>query len=66
MRILRPEYFIAMKVFAIKNDPSRTFRDMADIRFLMSLADIDREEVKGCFKKHGLEELYEQVSRNPG
>jgi hypothetical protein len=54
----RPEHLIAMKVVAMKNDPSRTFQDMADIRFLMSLPDIDRDEVRVQFEKHGLRERY--------
>ena len=31
----RPEHLAAMKVQAMKNDPSRTLQDMADIQFLL-------------------------------
>jgi hypothetical protein len=54
----RPEHLIAMKVVAMKNDPSRRFQDMADIRFLLSLPGIDRDEVRAQFEKHGLRERY--------
>jgi len=54
----RPEHLIAMKVVAMKNDPTRTYQDMADIRFLLSLPDVDREEVRAQFEKHGLRERY--------
>jgi len=57
----RPEHLIAMKVVAMKNDPSRTFQDMADIRFLLSLPDVDREEVRAQFEKHGLRERYREL-----
>jgi hypothetical protein len=33
----RPEHLAAMKVQAMKNDPSRTFQDLADIQALLSL-----------------------------
>lgn len=57
----RPEHLIAMKVVAMKNDPSRTYQDMADIRFLLSLPDIDREEVRAQFEKHGLRGRYHEL-----
>jgi len=30
--LVRPEHLTALKVFAMKNDPQMTFREMADIR----------------------------------
>lgn len=36
-------------------DFARTFQDLADIRFLINLAGIDREEIRGTFVRHGLE-----------
>jgi hypothetical protein len=56
-----PEHLIAMKVVAMKNDPSRTYQDMADIRFLLTLADVDRDEVRSQFEKHGLLERYREL-----
>ena len=57
----RPEHLIAMKVVAMKNDPSRTYQDMADIRFLLGLPDVDRDEVRAQFEKHGLQERYREL-----
>ena len=54
----RPEHLIAMKVVAMKNDPTRAYQDMADIRFLLSLPGVDRQEVRAQFTKHGLLERY--------
>ena len=35
--VVRPEHLIALKIFAMKNDPERSFREMADIQQLLSL-----------------------------
>lgn len=59
--ILRPGHLVAMKVFAMKNDPSRTFQEMADIRFLMTLPEMPRDEVRGYFEKHGLGRRYAEL-----
>lgn len=53
-----PEHLIAMKVVAMKNDPSRTYQDLADIQFLMRIPGIDRSEIRSQFDKHGLLERY--------
>lgn len=59
--VVKPEHLIALKVFAMKNDPSRTFREMADLEYLMRLDGIDLEEVRRIFAHYGLEERYEQL-----
>ncbi len=50
----RPEHLAAMKVLAMKNDPGRTFQELADIRNLMRQPDFDRDELRRSFDKHGL------------
>ena len=45
----------------MKNDPSRKYQDVADIRFLLGLPDIDREAVRAPFAKHGLLELFHEL-----
>jgi hypothetical protein len=57
----RPEHLIAMKIVAMKNDPSRAYQDMVDIRFLMGLPGVDREEIRARFEKHGLGERYREL-----
>ncbi len=62
--VVRPEHLIALKIFAMKNDPERSFREMADIQQLLSLVEIDVDEVKGYFEKYGqLEKFYELTGR---
>jgi hypothetical protein len=56
-----PEHLIAMKVHAIKNDPSRTFRELADIQFLMSLPGVNQEQIRTYFDKGGLLERYDEL-----
>ena len=57
----RPEHLIAMKVQAMKNAPERTWQDMADIAFLLSLDDVDRAEAKGYFEKAELLERWHDL-----
>lgn len=56
-----PEHLAAMKALAIKNDPSRTFQDLADVRFLLGLPGVDREEVRRQFVRYGLGERFDEI-----
>lgn len=59
----RPEHISAMKVVAMKNDPSRIFQEMADVRFLLTLPGVDRREIEGYFERHGLKEHLDELER---
>jgi hypothetical protein len=48
------EHLIAMKVQALRNDPSRELQDLADIQYLLGLPDTTPEAVRGYFEKAGL------------
>ena len=50
-------------VHAMKNDPSRTLQEMADIQFLLSLPDVDDEDVRSYFERSGLLERYLEIKR---
>ena len=45
---------------AIKNDPDRKLRDLADVRELARLPNVDREKIRRYFDSLGLEELYDE------
>jgi len=60
----RAEHLAAMKIHAMKNDPGRAFQEMADIRILLQIPGIDREEIRGYFVKKGLEERYDEIRRS--
>ena len=59
----KPEHLAAMKVLAIKNDPSRTFQDLADIRFLITLPGVDRAEIRGYFERNGMQESLHELEK---
>ena len=59
----RPEHLAAMKVLAMKNDPARTFQEMSDIRYLLTLPGIDQQEIRGHFVKHGLESRFDEIKK---
>jgi hypothetical protein len=57
----KPEHLAAMKVHALKNDPSRRFRDLADVQFLAGLPGVDREEIRGYFERAGMKESWDEL-----
>jgi hypothetical protein len=59
----KPEHLAALKVLAMRNDPSRTLQEMVDIRFLLTLPGVDRREVRGYFERHGLEGRMDELER---
>ena len=59
----RPEHLAAMKILAMKNDPARTFQELADLQFLLGLPGIDKAEIRATFEKHGLAERFHELER---
>jgi hypothetical protein len=59
----KPEHLAALKVVAMKNDPGRIFQEMADIRFLLQLPQVDRSEVRAYFERHGMSERYDDIEK---
>ncbi len=57
----RPEHLAAMKVLAMKNDPSRTFKELADLQLLLALPGMDLPFVRAQFKRHGLEARFDEL-----
>jgi hypothetical protein len=60
----RPEHLVALKVVAMKNDPTRRSQDLADIRFLLQLPGTDRHEIKGYFDRHGMSEQFDELEKD--
>lgn len=60
----RPEHLAAMKIHAMKNDPGRALQEMADIRFLLQLPGVNREEIRGYFEKAEMPERYDEIQRS--
>lgn len=61
--VVRPEHLIALKVFAMKNDPERSFREMADLQYLLRLPGLDLEEIRGYFEKYGQMEKFIELTK---
>jgi len=59
----KPEHLAALKVLAMKNDPTRTFQEMADIRFLLTVPGVDRREIQDYFERQGLKARYDELER---
>lgn len=57
----RAEHLAAMKVQAMRNDPSRILQDLADVQYLLHLPGTDRAEVRGYFEKAGLVDWYDRL-----
>ena len=55
------EHLVAMKVQAMRNDPSRQLQDLADIQYLLGLSETDRAEVRAYFDKAGMREWYDRI-----
>ena len=59
----KPEHLIAMKVQAIQNAPERTWQDLADIGYLLSVEGVDRAEARRYFDKAGLTGRWDELER---
>ena len=47
----------------MRDAPERTWQEMADIGFLVTLDGVDRNEVRGYFEKNGLGERWHELAR---
>lgn len=59
----RREHLVAMKVQAMKNDPTRTWQEMADIGYLIKMDGTDRAEAREYFVKAGLLDRWKDLER---
>lgn len=60
----RAEHLVAMKVQAMKNDPSRELQDLADVQALLRLPGIDAAQVRSYFDKAGMIDRYDAIRRS--
>ena len=58
-----PEHLVAMKVQAMRNDPSRRFQDLADVQFLLGLPGVDEAEIRRYFEQHDLLGSFDELKR---
>jgi hypothetical protein len=63
--VVKPEHFIALKLFAVTNDPGRVDQDLSDIRHMLKLPELDHSEIRRYFEKFGrLEDYLEFTGEN--
>lgn len=61
VQVPRIEYLVAMKLQAIRNDPSRRLRDLADIQQLLRAPEVDLDEVQEYFQRYDLLKDFDEV-----
>lgn len=59
----RPEHLIAMKVHAIKSNPPRRLKDLADIQYLLRNAGANVDEARGYFEAAGLRGDWDEITK---
>ncbi|MFH1379731.1 MAG: nucleotidyl transferase AbiEii/AbiGii toxin family protein [bacterium] len=61
--VVSAEHLIAMKLFAIQNNPERKFKDLADIKEILKYAECNKHDVREYFKKYGQYEYYKELNQ---
>lgn len=46
------------------NDPSRLYREMADLQFLLELPGVDEDLIRAQFERYGLRERFDELKKN--
>jgi hypothetical protein len=60
--VVRAEHLIAMKLFAIRNNPDRKQKDLADVREIFLRTSLDKKVVRELFRKFGQESFYHEIT----
>jgi hypothetical protein len=58
-----PEHLAAMMIQSMRDDPSRTWQEMADVRALLGRPDVDRDAVRESFARCGLLGRWDELAR---
>jgi len=59
--VVSPEHLIALKLFAVKNEPGRKLKELADIKEIYELTKIEKDIIHKYLKKYNLEEYYNEI-----
>lgn len=63
--VVSPEHLVALKLFAIRNDPDRTLRELADIKELIKRHPIDHNIIRGYAQEYGISPLLYNLLEYP-
>ena len=61
MASTKGSFTVEMKVKAIRNRPTRVFRDAEDLRLLLGRPETDQNAAREAFLRAGLAELWERL-----
>ena len=56
------EHLVAMKLFAIQNNPDRKYKDLADIKEILKNTEYNKEVIREYFKKYGQEVYFNEIT----
>lgn len=59
--VASPEHLAAMKAQAIKSNPSRLHKDLADVQALLQVPGVDVARMRGYFEKRGLAREFDDL-----
>ncbi len=60
--VVSAEHLIAMKLFAVQNNPDRKYKDLGDIKEILKHSDCNKKLVKDYFEKYGQGSLYKEFA----
>lgn len=60
--VVSAEHLVAMKLFAVQNNPERKFKDFSDIKEILMHTTFNKSIVRNYFKKYGQESYFEEIA----
>lgn len=60
--IVSPEHLVALKLFAASSDPQRKLKELADIKELIRIRNIEPGKIEKYFKKYNLEKYFDEIT----
>lgn len=60
--VVSPEHLVALKLFAVHNDPDRKHKELADIKEILRITEVDKGRIREYFRKYGLEDYYGEIA----
>lgn len=64
--VVSVEHLIAMKLFAIQNNPERKYKDFSDIKEILRHTTYNKQVVREYFQKYGQEAYYNEITGETG
>jgi hypothetical protein len=62
MPVVSPEHLVALKLFAVQNDPDRKYKELADIKEILRITGVEKDQVHDYFRKYGMEDYYSEIA----